>query len=119
VTLTDPKGRVHQTKVQVRPDLETVVVFNRSSARSAENAEEFALVTGKTLMYIGVGIFYLFYAWCEECLDDPLDLDDDDAVDVRLSVCSTCGKAGCSHKREEPRQPPPKVGDILKPEKKP
>jgi hypothetical protein len=114
VILTEKRGYVHQTDVDVRPGRETVLQFNRSAARSAENAEEFALVTGKTLMYIGVGVFYVFYAWCSACADSPVDLfdDDDDEEDSGSSTSTKKDKAKAG-------EPKPKVGDILKPEKKP
>jgi hypothetical protein len=123
ISVSGKKVSSQKARVCVRPGEQTVVELRVRKARAASQAEDFAVVTAKTPLYLLAALFYLpIAALCGELGDDDCDEITVFTGDARPSCShpSGPGPAGGRKPPKEDKQSPPqdtRVRSLLKEEK--
>jgi len=82
VALTGNGMQRQVVKLDVRARRRTSMTFIPGGQDCSRMASDLALVAGKTVFYIGLGVAYVVYAACKACIDEALGNDDDEDDDI-------------------------------------
>lgn len=89
--------------VKIKPGVRTTVSFHAGRARTAKAPEDLAVVTGKGLFYVVLGIVYIPYLLCVDILDDD---EEDDALDLRIDASNSASRKKDPEERPEDKSRP-------------